>query len=52
MLRFLGGGNDAFVFAGRVARNLNLNGGDGTDTLTDAGGTAKDLRLTSVEVTV
>jgi hypothetical protein len=48
----LGGGNDAFNFAGRVSRTLNLNGGDGTDTLTNAGGTAKVLRLTSIEVTV
>jgi hypothetical protein len=40
------------TFAGRIGRNFDLNGGDGTDTLTNAGGTAKSVQLNSIEVTV
>ena len=48
----LGGGDDAISHAGMVGRKLNVDGGDGIDTYTNLGGTAKDVMLKSIEVVV
>ena len=45
----LGGGDDNFLHAGSIGRALTVDGGVGIDTYTDLGGTAKVVRLNSIE---
>ena len=45
----LGAGDDTVSHAGTVSRKLHVDGGDGTDTYADLGGTAKELKLNSIE---
>ena len=46
----LGGGDDIFSHEGTIVRKLLIDGGSGTDTFDDLGGTAKDVKTVSIEV--